>query len=163
MGRFSRSFTRGFENLGMSLTSQNWSDITGNKSVSGTVVNERSALGLSAVYACVKVLSETIGTLPLYLYQKSANNKQLAEKHPLYKLLYFEPNPEMSAYTLKETMMGHLCLRGNSYCEIEYDENWRPKALWPLMADRTIVSPSLPLSSVPSTPTETCFLPLRSS
>jgi len=137
MGRFSRSFTRGFENLGMTLTSQNWSDITGSKSVAGTVVNEQTAMSLSAVYACVKVLSETMGALPFYLYKQSATSKELASKHSLFSLLQSEPNSEMTAYTFKETITGHLCLRGNAYCEIEYDENWRPKALWLLMADRT--------------------------
>jgi len=137
MGRFSRSFTRGFENLGMSLTSQNWSDITGNRSVSGTTVNERSALGLSAVYACVKVLSETIASLPLHVYMRKGTSKQRAPDHPLYELLHNEPNPEMTSYVWRETMVGHLALWGNAYCEIEYDEMWRPKAIWPLRPDRT--------------------------
>ena len=137
MGRFSRSFTRGFENLGMTLTSQNWSDITGNKSTSGTIVNERSALGLSAVYACVKVLSETIASLPLHVYQKKGTSKQMALDHALYEILHNEPNPEMTSYIWRETMTGHLALWGNAYCEIEYGEDWRPKAIWPLRPDRT--------------------------
>lgn len=137
MGRFARAFKRGFEDVGLTLTSGNWSEITGSKSIAGVQVTEKAALRLSAVYACVKVLSETMASLPLFIYQRKGNSKQRAPDHQLYELLHNQPNPEMTSFTWRETMMGHLTLWGNAYCEIEYDEMWKPKALWPLRPDRT--------------------------
>ena len=122
-----------------SLTSGNWSEITGNaKTSAGINVSETAALQLPAVYACVTLLSKTMASLPLFVYKRlGENGKARAPDHQLYQLLHDEPNPEMSAMVWRETAMGHLLLWGNSYSEIEYDEFWRPKAIWPLRPDHT--------------------------
>ena len=83
--------------------------------VAGKAVNERSAMQMSAVYACVRILSEAIASLPLHFYQyNGSGGKEKALKHPLYSLLHDEPNPEMSAYSFRETLMTHLLLWGNT-------------------------------------------------
>ena len=71
---------------------------------SGKSVNARSAIQVSAVYACVRILSEAIAGLPLHLYRyKDDGGKEKAIDHPLYLLLHDEPNPEMSSFVFRET------------------------------------------------------------
>lgn len=135
MGRLSSAF----RSMGdFSLTSGNWTDILGGpKTSSGVHVSEQSSLQIGAVYACVSLLSKIMGSLPLFVYRRLSPGKARAPDHPLYSLLHDEPNPEMTAMIWRETMTGHLALWGNCYSEIEYDENWIPKALWPLRPDGT--------------------------
>lgn len=79
----------------------------------GQSVNERSAMQMSAVYACVRILSEAIAALPLHFYQyNDTGGKEKALDHPLYPLLHDEPNPEMTAFSFRETLMTHLLLWG---------------------------------------------------
>lgn len=67
---------------------------------SGECVDEKSAMQISAVYACVRLLAKTIAGLPLHLYRFTDENgsKERAKDHPLYKLLYRQPNSEMNIY-----------------------------------------------------------------
>ena len=81
------------------------------ESTSGKSVNERSAMQMTAVYAYVRILSESIADLPVHLYQyKDAGSKVKALEHPLYKILHDEPNPEMTSFVFRETLMTHLLL-----------------------------------------------------
>ena len=85
----------------------------------GQSVNERSAMQMSAVYACVRILSEAIAALPLHFYwYNDTGGKEKALDHPLYPLLHDEPNPEMTAFSFRETLMTHLLLWGNGYAQI---------------------------------------------
>ena len=78
------------------------------RSAAGKLVNERSAMQMSAVYACVRVLSEAIASMPLHFYRyNDTGGTEKATDHPLYRLLHDEPNPEMSAYSYRETSMIH--------------------------------------------------------
>ena len=70
-------------------------------SVAGKSVTARTAIQVSAVYACVRVIAETVASLPLSLYQETAEGSQKAIKHPLYRLLHDEPNPEMTSFVLR--------------------------------------------------------------
>jgi phage portal protein BeeE len=87
----------------------------------GGGVSEEGAMRLSAVYACVRVLAETVASLPLVVYERLDRGKQRATEHGLYRLLHDAPNPLMTSFEWRETLMGHLALWGNAYCEIEYD------------------------------------------
>lgn len=79
-------------------------------------------------------------SLPLRFYQYNGNGgKEKALKHPLYSLLHGEPNPEMSAYSFRETMMTHLLLWGNAYAQIIRNGRGEVTALYPLMPDRMTV------------------------
>lgn len=110
--------------------------MAGRETASGVAVTPESAMQLSAVWACVKVLSETVGCLPLHLYERVGRGKERAQSHHLYQLLRTRPNPEMTAMQWKETSMAHLALRGNAYSEIERDRMDRPVALWPMTPTR---------------------------
>ena len=88
-------------------------------SSSGKPVNERSAMQMTAVYSCVRILSEALAGLPLHLYRyREDGGKEKANDHPLYHLLHDEPNPEMSSFVFRETLMTHLLLWGNAYAQI---------------------------------------------
>jgi HK97 family phage portal protein len=98
---------------------------------SGMVVTEQTALGISALWCGIKVISEAVGSLPPTLYQKSTNGRlEKAENHPLFPLLYSEPNPEATRPVVWETAQAHALLYGNGYLEIERDNGGRPVAIW---------------------------------
>ena len=110
-------------------------------SSSGKVVTERSAMQMTAVYACVRILSEAIAGLPLHMYRyKDDGGKEKALDHPLYLLLHDEPNPEMSSFVFRETLMTHLLLWGNAYAQIIRNGKGEVVALYPLMPNKMTVS-----------------------
>ena len=109
-------------------------------STAGKAVTERSAMQMTAVYACVRILSEAIAGLPLHLYRYNDDGgKEKALNHPLYLLLHDEPNPEMSSFVFRETLMTHLLLWGNAYAQIIRNGKGEVVALYPLMPNRMTV------------------------
>ena len=109
-------------------------------STSGKAVTERSAMQMTAVYSCVRILAEAIAGLPLHLYTyKDDGGKEKAIGHPLYLLLHDEPNPEMSSFVFRETLMTHLLLWGNAYAQIIRNGKGEVVALYPLMPNRMTV------------------------
>ena len=109
-------------------------------STAGKRVNERSAMQMTAVYSCVRILAEAVAGLPLHLYRyKEDGGKEKALDHPLYNLLHDEPNPEMSSFVFRETLMTHLLLWGNAYAQIIRNGKGEVIALYPLMPNRMVV------------------------
>ena len=107
---------------------------------SGKVVTERSAMQMTAVYSCVRILAEAIAGLPLHLYRyRDDGGKEKAIDHPLYLLLHDEPNPEMSSFVFRETLMTHLLLWGNAYAQIIRNGKGEVVALYPLMPNKMSV------------------------
>ena len=110
------------------------------QSASGQNVNEHSAMQMTAVYACVRVLAESIASLPLHVYKRSTDgNREKAEDHPLFFLLHDEPNPEMTSYIFRETLMTHLLLYGNAYAQVLRNGKGQVIGLYPLMPNRMSV------------------------
>lgn len=110
-------------------------------SSAGKNVNERSAMQMTAVYACVRILSEAIAGLPLHMYRyKDEGGKEKAIDHTLYHLLHDEPNPEMTSFVFRETLMTHLLLWGNAYAQIIRNGRGEVIALYPLMPNRMEVN-----------------------
>jgi len=100
---------------------------------SGVNVTPANSLSLSAVYACVKILSETIASLPLPVYKDLApRGREKARSHYLYKLLYARPNPYQTSFAWRSLMITHMCLWGAGISEIEFDKQGLPVALWPI-------------------------------
>ena len=109
-------------------------------STSGKPVNERSAMQMTAVYSCVRILSEAVASLPLHIYRYNDDGgKEKAIDHPLYFLLHDEPNPEMTSFVFRETLMTHLLLWGNAYAQIIRNGKGEVVALYPLMPNRLTV------------------------
>ena len=109
-------------------------------STSGKPVNERTALQMTAVYSCVRILSEAVAGLPLHVYRYGENGSKVkALDHPLYRLLHDEPNPEMTSFNFRETLMGHLLLYGNAYAQIIRNGKGEVIGLYPLMPTKMTV------------------------
>lgn len=116
-----------------------WSFLFGG-TTSGKAVNERTAMQTSAVYACVRILSESIAGLPLHVYRYTSDGgKERTTMHPLYRMLHDEPNREMTSFVFRETLMAHLLLWGNAYAQIIRDGRGYPVALYPMLPDRMSV------------------------
>ena len=109
-------------------------------STAGKRVNERSAMQMTAVYSCVRILSEAIASLPIHVYRyNDSGGKEKAFDHPLYFLLHDEPNPEMTSFAFRETLMTHLLLWGNAYAQVIRNCKGDVIGLYPLMPDRMTV------------------------
>ena len=107
------------------------------RTTSGKPVNERTAMQTTAVYACVRVLAEAVASLPLHVYEyQDDGGKKLVHDHPLYYLLHDEPNPEMTSFVFRETLMSHLLIWGNAYAQIIRDGAGRVLGLYPLLPDK---------------------------
>ena len=108
---------------------------------SGEKVDEQSAMQISTVYACVRLLAETVAALPLHLYRYTdgGKGKESAFDHPLYRILYRQPNDEMSSFIWRETMMTHLLLWGNAYSQIIRDGRNNVLGLYPLLPENVEV------------------------
>ena len=105
-------------------------------SVAGKSVTARTAIQVSTVYACVRVIAETVASLPLHLYEETDEGSRKAVKHPLYRLLHDEPNPEMTSFVFRETLLSHMLLWGNAYCQIVRNGRGQIISLYPLLPDR---------------------------
>ena len=109
-------------------------------SSAGKSVNERSALQMTAVYSCVRILAEAVAGLPFHLYRYTKDGgKEKAIDHSLYRLLHDEPNPEMTSFIFRETLMTHLLMYGNAYAQILRNGKGEVIALYPLMPNRMTV------------------------
>lgn len=114
---------------------------SGGSTKCGIAVSESSALQLAVVWCCIKILSEDSASLPLHLYRRlSGGGRERATNHPLYSLLHDSPNPEMTAFTFRETLMAHVLAWGNGYAEIVRGSGMvgsgRISALWPITPHR---------------------------
>lgn len=117
-----------------------WSFLFGG-TTSGKTVNERTAMQTTAVYSCVRILSEAVAGLPLHIYRyRSDGGKERIPMHPLYHLLHDEPNPEMTSFVFRETLMSHLLLWGNAYAQVVRNGRGQAVALYPLLPSKMDVS-----------------------
>lgn len=88
--------------------------------VAGQPVNERTVMQLSTVWACVRLIAETISTLPLGLYERTDNGRIPARQHPLYNLIRQSPNADSTATVFWESMIVSMLMRGNGFAELQY-------------------------------------------
>lgn len=111
------------------------------KTSSGVVVSETSALYSTPVYSCISLISRHMGSMPLQVFERKGDgSKRLAVDHPNYPLLHARPNPEMTAMSLRSTLMAHMLGWGTYYANKEWTAGYtRVKALWPLRPDRIVV------------------------
>lgn len=100
--------------------------------LAGVTVNDTTALGISALWCGIRVISQDIGSLEPILYREGpSGTRDIAADHPVYKLLAEEPNPEMTRPVFFETLQAHALL-GNAFAEIERNGAGEPVALWPI-------------------------------
>ncbi len=113
-----------------------WSDFAGLRS---SPVNEKTAQGVSAVYACVQAIAETTASLPLILFKRTGEDRERASNHPLYAVLHDTANPEQTALEAREYLQACVLLRGNAYARIVRGFDGQVRELWPLSPDRVTV------------------------
>ncbi|HHY92910.1 MAG TPA: phage portal protein, partial [Firmicutes bacterium] len=121
-----------------------WRDFLGLTTAAGVTVTPDSALGHPAVLGACRLLAELTASLPLLVYERTADGRRRAENHPVYRLLHEAPNPQQTPFTWKEELALHLLLYGNAYVLVGWAENGSPAALWPLHPSRvqTDIQPS---------------------
>ena len=106
---------------------------------SGEPVSLTRAVGLSAVWACVSLISGSIASMPLVLYRREPEGREKATEHPLFDVLRLRPNPVIPVVAFYEALVTSLLLRGNAYALITKDDDSRVRALWNLNPDRVSV------------------------
>lgn len=102
----------------------------------GVIIDENTSLTISAAWACLRYLSQTVAMLPWRVKLKTPKGHEVQEKHPVDYLLNERPNPEWSSFQFRETLLGWAVRKGNGYAEIERSIDGRPIGLWPLHPDR---------------------------
>jgi len=107
--------------------------------IAGVNVNHRTAEGVSAVYACVSAISETVASLPFCIYRNTQQGQIATQTHPLYALLNRAPNQWQTAIEFREMLQRHVLLRGNGYARLEWDQNGRIIGLVPMHPDRVTI------------------------
>lgn len=127
---------------GLGLTDQRLTTwFGGEPSHSGESVTVDTALTLDAVWACARLVSQTIATLPLPLYERDDQGRsRVAPQHPLYRVLHDRPNAEMTAVEFWQAMFACKLLWGNGYAEIVRGAGNRVIALLPMRPDRVQVT-----------------------
>lgn len=113
--------------------------MAGNANTTGRPVTPATAVGSTAVWAAVRIISESIATLPLRVYERSTDGRTIATQHPLYPILHDRPNPRQTAVEYREQQLASLLLWGNAYTWIDRWPSGRPRNLWPLRPDRVTV------------------------
>jgi HK97 family phage portal protein len=110
--------------------------LAGGASSTGMVVTQETAMRISAVYACVRVLAESVAQLPLIYYERIGNKKERAIAQRMYTILHDAPNEFQTSFEFRETCMAHLCLRGKAYAYISRSSTGEVLELLPMMPDR---------------------------
>lgn len=114
-----------------------WEGMLGTVSTyTGEPISATNSMRLSAYYRCTANISEAIGQLPFKVYQQNGKRGSGATTHPAYKLIYAEPNSEMTAESFRTTMTAHALNWGNGYAEIELSNGGEPIGLWPIHPSR---------------------------
>ena len=113
--------------------------MAGNANTTGRPVTPATAVGSTAVWAAVRIISESIATLPLRVYERRDGGRVIATEHPLYPILHDRPNPRQTAVEYREQQLASLLLWGNAYTWIDRWPSGRPRNLWPIRPDRVTV------------------------
>lgn len=109
-------------------------------SATGLPINSDMAMRSAAVFSCVQILGKSMGTMPFKMYRRLADGgKEVAPHHPLYDLLYEQPNAWQTAFEFRQMMQSHLCLRGNAYAHIVPGRRGAVDSLEPMHPDRVKV------------------------
>lgn len=103
----------------------------GGSTYAGVHVNEDTALGYVTVYSCARVLAETVGSLPFFVYREQGSKKEKARDHPLYWLLHDEPNDEMDSLAMREMVTGNVALSGNGYAILQQNRRGEVIDIYP--------------------------------
>ncbi|MCJ1836559.1 phage portal protein, partial [Klebsiella variicola subsp. variicola] len=131
---------RGRQQSGNSFWEAMLGGVRSSQSKTGIIITPETALGLSAIRACVTLLAESVAQLPCELYRRDNNGgRQRATDHPVYDLIHSQPNRKDTSFEYFEQQQGLLGLEGNCYSIIERDGKGYPKELIPINPKKVIV------------------------
>lgn len=112
----------------------------GDPTSTGVVVTPMTAMQATAVFCCVRILAESVASLPLKIYRRRADGgRDEASEHPLYQIIHNNPSERQTSFEFREMLQGHLALRGNAYAFIDWSTRGTVKQLIPLDPDRVVV------------------------
>ena len=116
----------------------NWlaDTLVGAQTQSGVRVSPEAAMRVAAYFACLRDISEDVAKLPLPVYRRNADGSRTQVIHPVTRLLNVEPNPDMTAMALRETLTHHALGWGGGFAEITLDGAGEPNGLYPIHASR---------------------------
>ena len=106
----------------------------------GVYVDHDTAMTFSAVFRAVAYISQSVAMLPWIVIRETDQRTIKLRNHPVWPLLQVQANPEMGNYAWEETMVAWAASWGNAYSEIQFDDNGRPVALWPIEPYRVKVT-----------------------
>lgn len=109
-------------------------------SSAGVSVDEISALNFSPVWQAVRIISETVATLPIHVYRRDTDGRRRADDLLVADLLRWEPNPEMTSTQFREAWVAHALTWGNGFAEIERDSLGRAMRIWLLLPNAVTVT-----------------------
>jgi HK97 family phage portal protein len=113
--------------------------LQGSQSSSGIVVNKDNALTFSAYFGAVKILQETLAQLPVNVYKRTEQGKEIDNEHPAQRLIHSEASRKMTSYTFREVMQGYAVCRGNGIALIKRDSFAKPLSLVPIPLEKKTV------------------------
>lgn len=131
-----------FAGVQMDITNPNYwiSDVAqSRRTLAGSQVSPATSMTLSTYYACLRCIAEDVGKITLHLYEGQdgdGRRKSLATSNPIYRLLRWQPCPETTSQTFRETLTGNALGWGNGYAEIQRTATGKPVALWPIHPSR---------------------------
>lgn len=133
--------TRALSAIGLERRSVSGGDPYWNNfaSLNNGTVNATTAQGVSAVYACVSAVAETVASLPLILYKRDGEGRSPADSHPLYRVLHDQANDHQTALEFRELMQSWVLLKGNAFARIVTGNDGQVRALLPMSPDRVQV------------------------
>lgn len=109
------------------------------RTTAGVPISPEESLRCSAILGCVRVIAESMASLPVHVYRRTANGKEIAEDFPLYEILAHQPNDWMTSYEWRELMQSHLLLWGNAYSLIKPGRRGAVDQLIPLHPSRVTI------------------------
>lgn len=138
MGIFARAATKAYnQGVGTLAVGAHIMQMGAGRSVTGISITTDRAMRFAAFWSAVRILSEDQAKLPLQVHELLPNGTtQPAPQHPIERPIRYQANPEMSAFTMRETGMAHGLTWGNSYCYKQRDGLGYVRQLWPLATDR---------------------------
>ena len=113
-----------------------WIDIFSPTSSAGVAITNHTALNISTVFACIRNISEDVAKVPLKIYKKGPDSKEVQDEHPLHKILNYQPNPEMTSMDFRQTMTAHCLGWGNAYAEIQRNIIGDVVGLFPILPQK---------------------------
>lgn len=105
--------------LGQQLTLDSVEGWQPSSSAAGVSVSHKTVLSLAAAWACTRLISECVGTLPLHIYERLDNGRRIAREHDLYHVLHRRPNADTIPTTFWESMTASVALRGEALAEVK--------------------------------------------